>query len=282
MATTRTQMGALIFGIFGLILVSPIPRAVLDRTTPSQMTDNPYAGMFGNAYVATGYMLLPWVRILGFALLALAATTMMVKGRNFTYRTHLSSQAANNAVGAGFGILFILFMAMSPPHLMPNRDEVAAVDAKLSGRPVPTMKARETTVGSQTFPANGTVQWGDQGQPIGGNLGRLDIWDVTGSPENKVVKIRSGLVMEMPGVRGPAYAMVYVRAGQRVTLQLPNNVPYKITAIAGRQWKGPDELFGTSATTVDFGQTMLSTGNPQVIAMGAPDQTANVVNNNRF
>ena len=276
---TGSQLGALVFGMFGLVLATPVPRMVLDAITPGQLTDNPFSGMVGNATVMAGYMLLPWMRILGMVLLALAAMSMAFKGNRPSYLTHLRSRTANNAVAVCLAVMLGVCILVSPPRLAQSRAEAVAVQARLSGRPL--VAAKQVAIGD-AFPASGTVQWGDEGQPIGGNLGRLEIWDVTQSPEDKVVKIRSGMVMEMPGVRAPAYAVVYVKAGQRVALNLPNNVPYKVTAIAGRNWLGPEELFGDDATTVDFGQTMMTAGRPQVIAMGAPDQTANVVGNERF
>ncbi len=129
-ATTRSQIGSLTFGTLGLVLISPLPKLVLDGVTPRSLGDNPYVGMMGNAYISTAYMFLPWIRILGFALLAIAAITMLVRGGDARYRTHLRSRMANNVAGGMLGAVLIAFLLASPPHLMPNHDDLASIDAR--------------------------------------------------------------------------------------------------------------------------------------------------------
>lgn len=132
----------------------------------------------------------------------------------------------------------------------------------------------EMAMASTPFPESGSVEWGPEGQPIGGNLERLDIWDVTQSSQNKVLHIRSA--------PDTVFATVYLQAGQRMTLVVPANRRYHVTASAGDIWEGQASLFGSSATTVDFGFVDIMPGTPGVIAMGAPDQTASVVSNDKF
>lgn len=127
---------------------------------------------------------------------------------------------------------------------------------------------------NMAFPESGTVEWGMEGQPIGGSLERLEIWDVTQSVQNKVVRIRSA--------PETIFATVYVKAGQRASLIVPANRRYKVTASAGDMWRGVPGFFGPGGTTVDFGMVDILPGAPGVIAMGAPDQTASIVPNDRF
>ena len=129
-------------------------------------------------------------------------------------------------------------------------------------------------VAEVAFPESGTVEWGDEGQPIGGNLERLDIWDVTGSRQDKVVHVRGG--------PQSTFAVIYLAPGQRTTIMVPVDRAYKVTATSGDRWMGTAERFGPDATTVDFGMVEIRAGSPGVVAMGAPDQTASVVPNDRF
>lgn len=124
------------------------------------------------------------------------------------------------------------------------------------------------------FPASGTIEWGGAGRPIGGELGQLQIWDVTGSPQNKVVRVRSG--------PSTIFATVYLAAGQRLALPVPASRTYQVTATSGDNWHGPDAGFGEGGTTVDFGLVNVLNDNPGIVAMGAPDQTASIVRNDRF
>jgi hypothetical protein len=150
---------------------------------------------------------------------------------------------------------------------------VATTDEITTPRPTAPDVGVERTSG-QPFPESGTVEWGDEGQPIGGRLERLEIWDVTRSEQAKVVHIRSG--------PGSTFAIVYMAPGKRVTLMVPSSRAYQVTATSGPVWNGPAERFGTDGTTVDFGMVNVFPGRPGVVAMGAPDQQANVVTSDRF
>lgn len=127
---------------------------------------------------------------------------------------------------------------------------------------------------SVSFPASGTIEWGPAGEPIGGDLQRLDIWDVTRSRQSKVIHIRSG--------PETTFAIIYLAAGERTTLMVPAGKAYRVTAASGDDWRGPSERFGPTGTTVDFGMVGVWTNTPGAIAMGAADQTANVIPNEGF
>jgi hypothetical protein len=124
-----------------------------------------------------------------------------------------------------------------------------------------------------SFPA-GTIEWGEEGRPIGGDLERIEIWDVTTSPQDKVVRIRSGPDM--------IFATIYLGSGRRTSVMVPAGRAYQVMAMSGDEWKGPVEMFGRDATTVNFGIATIHAGSPGVVAMGAADQPANVVPNDRF
>lgn len=160
--------------------------------------------------------------------------------------------------------------------------QVEQQPSKTAVRPIPAgIENRTKTQAEENFPANGTIEWGDS-QPIGGDLARLEIWDLTSTPENKVVKIRSGMTMELPGAVAPAYATVYVRAGNTAVINVHKGRVYKAMAMAGRKWHGPYIHYGPEGTTVDFGTVVAVGNNPLVVAMGARDQTASIVPNRRF
>lgn len=278
-AIMRSQVAAVCFAMVGAVLASPLPRALLNTVSVGDLTDNPYAGMVGGAYLSAGHYLLPIVGLVGLLLMLLGSGSLLFNGRKPGFRTMLKSHAANNAAATAIVAVSILICLIDPPRLMRNNREIVEAGAAATGRRLASID--EPPVGS-AFPEHGTVRWGDAGQPIGGNLERFEIWDVTQSPERKVVAIRNGLIPDYPGVRTIPYATVYIHPGQRVSLMLPAGIPYHVTAMAGPDWEGGDALFSTTGTTVDFGRTMLMSGQPQIIAMGAPDQTANVVPNNRF
>lgn len=278
-AIMRSQVAAVCFAVVGAVLASPMPRVVLNSVRIGSLTDNPYSAMMGGAYLSAGHYLLPMVGILGLLLMLLGSGSLLINGRKVGFRTMLKSHAANNAVATAIVAVCILICVIAPPRLMPNERDIAEAGAAATGR---TLASTDQPPAGSAFPEHGTVRWGDAGQPIGGNLERFEIWDVTQSPEHKVVAIRNGLTPDYPGVRTIPYATVYVHPGQRVSLMLPAGIPYHVTAMAGPNWEGGDAMFGATGTTVDFGRTMLMSGQPQIIAMGAPDQTANVVPNNRF
>lgn len=277
-ATIETQAGALVFGLIGVVLSSPLPHLLIDAAHRGTTT-NPYANSFGSAYAATAYMMLPWVHAFGFLLMGTAAATLLIRGQRPAFRVRLRTPAENNMAAAALIAALLVEAAWNPPHLAPGRREMADAE-RVIGSQANEDLPHQSAVGT-TFPPNGTIRWGAE-EPIGGDLGTLDIWDVTGSSDDKVVAIRNGLVMSMPGVAAPRYAIVYIRAGQRVSLSLPKNRPYHITALSGPKWMGPEALFGPQGTTVDFGQVILTGDQHQVIAMGAPDQTASVVPADRF
>ncbi len=154
---------------------------------------------------------------------------------------------------------------------MPQAKDLRQISERRTGQRV---YHSQISGGISAFPSSGAIIWGRQGQPIGGNLERLEIWDVTNTRQNKVVRVRDQI--------GMVFATVYLTPGQRISLKVPAERIYHITATAGDNWIGVNEWFGSSATTVDFGRVNVTSGNPGVIAMGAPDQPANIVPNGRF
>lgn len=273
-AITRSQIAALCFAVVGLILVSPLPEALLRSVRIGEMTANPYSAMMGGAYLSAAVTLLPIVRIMGFLLIALAMGSLIFNSRKPGFLAALKTPSANAGAVAAIAVATVGLWLVHPRHTSAMGDRTI----ETAGDPASTAQPRA----DGAFPANGTIRWGDAGQPIGGNLERLEIWDVTQSPEHKVVAIRNGLVPDYPGVRTVPYATVYVHPGQRVSLMLPAGLAYHVTAMAGSTWEGDETMFGRSGTTVDFGRTMLMAGQPQIITMGAPDQTASIVPNDRF
>lgn len=124
------------------------------------------------------------------------------------------------------------------------------------------------------FPVNGAVVWGDRGQPLGEYLAQFEIWDVTSLPQNKIVRIRND--------RGEIYATVYMRRGQRVTLMLPGDAYYYVTATSGNYWQNDGTGFGERSTSITFGGVLLQYDAPAIIAIGAEDQPLKYIPNSKF
>lgn len=144
-----------------------------------------------------------------------------------------------------------------------------------AGRTTATDAGDETDA-STPFPASGTVVWGPRGQPISGELARLDVWDVTQSHQRKVIRIRDARAPDAPPV-----ATAHLEPGDRVTLTLRPGV-YAVTAASGDGWNAVSGRFASRTTTVSFGTVEIRAGTPGVVAMGAPDQTADVVDGTEF
>jgi len=287
---SESQIGAMSVGVLGLLLASPMPHVVLDAVSKRTRADDPYGAIAANGILAGLYSIMPMIRVVGFGLTGLAIVILLAQGRKPSYRTHLRTVGANAGGAGALMAIAILLAVQDPPRVIPGSRENAEAMAVIQGRNLPPAIARpqertpsrqEAAVKPGEFPANGTIQWGEE-QPIGGDMGQIDIWDATQSPQDKVINIRSGFVAQVPGMRTPAYATIYVRAGQRASIRVPANRPYRVTAMSGDRWEGTSTLFGSTATTVDFGTVVLNAGKPEAIVMGAPDQTANVVRSDRF
>lgn len=285
---SESQIGAMSVGVLGLLLASPMPHVVLDAVSTRTRSDDPYGAIAANGILAGLYSIMPMIRVAGFGLTGLAIVILLAQGRKPSYRTHLRTVSANAGGAGALTAIAILLAVQDPPRFIPGSRENAEAMAVIQGRNLPpavarpqerTPSRREAAVEPGEFPGNGTIQWGEE-QPIGGDMGQIDIWDATQSPQDKVINIRSALVAMVSGT--PAYATVYVRAGQRASIRLPANRPYRITAMSGDRWHGGETLFGPGSTTVDFGMVSPGAAQPQVVVMGAPDQTATVVPASRF
>lgn len=196
-----------------------------------------------------------------------------------------NSRVAALSIGAA-GIIILALAAQKPQHPRPEVDETKSTVPTMRHPDVVnaqahTSKPRRNVAERNVFPDHGTIRWGTE-QPIGGNMARLDVWDATESPQDKVVNVRSAFVVALPGMSTPPYATIYVKAGKRAGIRLPADRPYRITAMSGDNWQGSEALFGADATTVDFGMVSLNPKQPQVVVMGAPDQTTTVVARERF
>lgn len=163
------------------------------------------------------------------------------------------------------------------PAIRPGIDGVQAIDGidGIDGTGVEDRGIGGNDLGRPggAFPG-GTIEWGEEGRPIGGDLERIEIWDVTGSPQDKVIRVRSG--------PDTIFATMYLGAGQRTRIMVPVGRAYQVTATSGEIWHGTVERFGSTATTVNFGLVTIYEGRPGIIAIGASDQAANVVRNERF
>jgi hypothetical protein len=175
------------------------------------------------------------------------------------------------ALGVALAFVFMGSGSGSPPAMGPMVVSTTKGTVQAPGSIPPPSGQPDT---GEAFPETRTVQWGVEGQPIGGDLEQLHIWDVTGSKERKVVHVRGG--------PDSTFAMVYLHPGARVTIMVPAGRRYQVTATSGRTWKGSVERFGDTGTTVSFGMVDVLSGTPAVVAMGAPDQTASVVTADQF
>ena len=130
------------------------------------------------------------------------------------------------------------------------------------------------------FPEQGMIEWGREGQPIAGRLINLAIWDLTQSPQDKVIKIRrTNYSSGTRPNRNPVIATIYLKAGDRMSLQLRPGM-YDVVAASGQEWSGG---FQGETTYVSLGAVnAVMTGQAVAIAMGAPDQETTVVNASWF
>jgi len=281
--------------ILGWLAWGPVPewgvQALFGKPKPIGGSGGAEVGgnTISNVYSLTGVAMMPLVELIGAVLMCAAIAGM-------AWQAHTGRLKANNVrreyLSIGLGGIAALLAWMTYGAYQSATDPSAQykrLNAEIAGNLTPRtgngISALEPDNGAEepsAFPASGSVEWGAEGQPIGGNLAQIHIWDVTNSQEPKVVRLRNMMTITMPGQRAPHYATIYLQPGAQVVLNVPANRVFSATAMAGQAWYGPETQFGPKGTTITLGQIQALPSRPAVIALGAPDQTANVVSNDRF
>ena len=131
------------------------------------------------------------------------------------------------------------------------------------------------------FPESGTTIWGSQGQPITGNLSTMSIWDVSGSDQNKVIRIRRHIPAYNRGANtSEPVATVFLVAGERKDLRLKPGL-YDVVVGSSEGWN--EQGFAGAVSIASFGTiNAAAPGAPAILAIGAPDQEASLVDASWF
>lgn len=143
--------------------------------------------------------------------------------------------------------------------------------------PSPSPISTETQKAPEPYPSN-IVRWGRAGRPDPLVSGQFEIWDRTGSPMRKIVRLRpaaKGNGINMASER----ATIFLEPGGRISIQIDPGT-YEITAMAGEQWNGHD--FGSQAYAVRYRDRAVATGELTVLVIGAVDEPVSSLSRDAF
>ncbi len=273
--------------VFGLILWGPIPEIFIrsmfggekpiTNGSPDAMTN-----MMSNGYMGMFMLNMPWLELAGMAMVAAAFGFLMIHAN----RGHISHpKIKKQHLTATFAVTFFALcfltlktwnVATDPDLGKARMDELQATMKPGNIQPDPVVAQLPAE-----FPQSGTEIWGPQGKPISGSMSTISIWDVTGSNQNKVVKIRrhSPTYGRGANLTEPVVTL-YLRAGERHDLKVKPGL-YDIVAASSEGWDSNG--FTGTTTIVSFGTVNAAAPSiPTVIAMGAPDQDATLVDTTWF
>ena len=122
---------------------------------------------------------------------------------------------------------------------------------------------------------------GPQGKPIGGSMSTISIWDVTGFNQDKVIRVRRHSPTYGRGANHTEVVVtLFLKAGERHDLLVRPGL-YDVVAASSEGWDSTG--FTGSTSIVSFGTVNAAVPSvPTVVAMGAPDQDATLVDGTWF
>lgn len=278
---------ALYLAVLGFLLWGPLPeifiRAIFGGEKPVDPSSPDAMGnMMSNGYMGMFLVNMPWLEFFGMAMITAALAFLMIHAN----RGHINHpKIKKQHLTAAFAVTFLALcfltlktwnVATDPDLGKARMDELQATMKPGNIQPDPA----DAQLPAE-FPQSGTEIWGSQGKPISGSMSTISIWDVTGSNQNKVVKIRrhSPTYGRGANLTEPVVTL-YLQAGERHDLKVKPGL-YDIVAASSEGWDSNG--FTGTTTIVSFGTVNAAAPSiPTVVAMGAPDQDATLVDTTWF
>jgi hypothetical protein len=278
---------ALYLAVLGFLLWGPLPEMFIrtifggekpvDPSSPDAM-----GNIMSNGFMGGFMVIMPWFEVLGVAMITAALAFLMIHAN----RGHIKHpRVKKEHLTAGFTILFLAFcyftlqawnMVINPAGSRQRMD-----DMRSTMTPDARSPARTKDQLPDAFPESGTEAWGPQGKPIAGSMSTISIWDVAGSDQNKVIRVRRHTPTYGRGAnRTEAVVTLFLKAGERHDLKVRPGL-YDIVAASSEGWDSTG--FTGSTSIVSFGTVNAAVPSvPTVVAMGAPDQEATLVDGSWF
>ena len=278
----ESPTAAVVLGVMGLLAWGPLPeifiRSVfggekaIDPSSPDMIHD-----VMSNGYMGMFLVNIPWLEAFGMAMLAASFFFLMLHAnRNLIKHPRLRKEH----ITGFFAILFLAgcYLTVHAWNIAADpaggRQRMADMQSTMQpGRQAPSAATAQLPA---TFPRSGTEVWGPQGKPIAGRMSTISIWDVTGSPQNKVVRVRRHSPTYGRGTnRMEPVVTLFLQAGERHDLSLRPGL-YDVIAASSQGWN--ENGFTGDLTMVSFGTVNAAVPSvPTVVAMGAADQDATLV-----
>ena len=276
----KTPQGAVFSMFFGWLFWGPVPEMVLRKlfggvqSVENLDIHNPGA-IVSNALASGWGVYMPILEAVGAGLMCAGAAGLAWHAHKGKIR---SRQIPRDGLILIFTVMAVFFGWMTATAFKMASDP-QVIQERITGEtnaPVEQVSAQSLA----QFPEQGMIEWGPEGQPIAGRLVNVAIWDLTQSPQDKVIKIRrTNYTGNRRPNRNPIIATIYLKAGDRMSLQLRPGM-YDVVAASGQAWDGG---FQGETTYVSLGAVnAVMTGQAVAIAMGAPDQETTVVDASWF
>lgn len=278
---------ALYMAVLGFVLWGPLPeifiRAIFGGEKPIDPSSPDAMGnMMSNGYMGMFLVNMPWLEVFGMAMITAALAFLMIHAN----RSHIKHpKVKKEHLTAVFAILFLAFcystlqawnIATDPAGNRQRMDDMRSTMIPDGQNP-----AQSKTQLPEAFPESGTEVWGSQGKPIAGSMSTISIWDVTGSDQDKVIRVRRHSPTYGRGAnRTEAVVTLFLKAGERHDLKVRPGL-YDLVAASSEGWDSTG--FTGSTSIVSFGTLNAAVPSvPTVVAMGAPDQEATLVDGTWF
>lgn len=278
---------ALYMAVLGFVLWGPLPEIFIrtifggekpvDPSSPDAM-----GNIMSNGYMGMFLVNMPWLEVFGMAMITAALAFLMIHAN----RSHIKHpKVKKEHLTAGFALLFLAFcyltlqawnIATDPAGTRQRMDDMRSTMIPDDQNPAQA-KARLP----EAFPESGTEVWGPQGKPIAGSMSTISIWDVTRSDQNKVIRVRRHSPTYGRGAnRTEPVVTLFLKAGERHDLMVRPGL-YDVVAASSEGWDSTG--FTGSTSIVSFGTVNAAVPSvPTVVAMGAPDQDATLVDGTWF
>lgn len=273
---------ALYMAVLGFLLWGPLPeifiRAIFGGEKPVDASSPDAMGnIISNGYMGMFLVNMPWFEVFGMAMITVALAFLMIHAN----RSHIRHpKIRKEHLTAGFTVLFLAFcyftfqawnIATDPAGTRQRMDDMRSTMIPEDQDPV-----QATGRWPETFPESGTEVWGPQGKPIAGSMSTISIWDVSGSDQDKVIRVRRHSPTYGRGAnRTEPVVTLFLQAGERHDLNLRPGL-YDVIAASSQGWD--ENGFTGDLTVVSFGTVNAAVPSvPTVVAMGAADQDATLV-----